>query len=397
MTILDRKIELDVTDELLPILDNPPVAILDSTFEEPVENYFSEERFRLEQECLFREMPLLAALSCELPEPGSWKLFDETGVPIILIRGGDGVMRAFLNVCSHRGARLVSEPRGNKKRLSCPYHAWTFSTGGELLMVPAEEAFPDLCKQTRGLRPVQVREHLGTIWVVPNPDAPPMDLDAFLGPLSDQLAGLNMGAWHFGEMRVHTIAANWKVSMDTFTEGYHIPVVHKETIGTTLAGSATTCKTFGDHHRQVFPAQTLHELKNQPREQWKPFDEWRFILTYIIYPNASFMITGSHAEMYQTFPGPTVGTSITLHSVFSYEPLDTEEKRQAIRQKLAFFFEFVDREDFGICRGIERGLRSGAQKTFVFGKNEATTQHIHRAYTRDVDLHVKARGGKARG
>jgi choline monooxygenase len=386
--IMDRQLELQIAEDLLAELDNQTLTLTDSIHEEPVENYLSETRDRAEREVLFGRTPLMAALSRELPTAGSWKLFDEAGWPIVLVRGKDAVVRGFLNVCTHRGARVVEQARGKARKLSCPFHAWSFGLDGSLAGVPAKPAFAGMCQEERGLRPVQVREHLGAIWVVAHPDAPPMDLDKHLGPFAKELQLWNMGSWHFGKQLVHQVAANWKFTMDTFTEAYHVPVLHKASIGDVIPGSTSAYRQFEDHHRLVFPTKTISELRDRPREEWNPFDSWQMLLTYVVYPNVTFMVTGSHAEMYQTFPGATPNDSVCLHSVFSYQPIDADEIRADYAQRLQYFFDFVDNEDFRICRGAQKGMNSGAVNSFVFGRNEAGTQHLHRAYTRDVERHA---------
>jgi phenylpropionate dioxygenase-like ring-hydroxylating dioxygenase large terminal subunit len=385
---MDRQLELGIADDLLAELANPSSEIAESIYEEPVENYYSDSRDRAERDVLFGRTPLMAALSGELPTVGSWKLFDEAGWPILLVRGKDEVVRGFLNVCSHRGARVVEEPRGEAKRLSCPFHAWAYGLDGSLSGVPAKQAFTGICQQERGLRPVQVREHLGAIWVVCDPDAPPMDVAAHLGPFAEELGLWNMGNWHFGKQLVHRVSANWKLTMDTFTESYHVPVLHKASIGDVIPGSTAVFRSFGDHHRLVFPTKMINELRDRPRDSWQPFDNWQMLLTYVVYPNVTFMVTGSHAEMYQTFPGVNVDESVCLHSVFGYEPIETDDDRASYAQRLQYFFDFVDAEDFRVCAGAQKGIRSGAVRSFVFGRNEAGTQYLHRSYQRDLDRHA---------
>lgn len=380
---MNRDFELELTELLLDVVENPTVEMAEDVYEVPVEHYVSPDRFALERDQLFGRTPLLAALASELPEPGSWKIFDEAGVPIVLVRGEDGVVRGFLNVCGHRGARLVEEPRGQGRRLSCPFHGWSYNIDGTLGGVPAHKAFPALCRDDRGLRPVPTREHLGAIWVVPRDDSE-LDVDAHLGPFALELARWEMDTWHYVETRVHDVAANWKITMDTFTEGYHIPVLHKDSLGTLGATGTNLYDRMGDHHRQVFPMSNLYELRNLPKEQWNGFEEWRFAFTYVVYPNTTFLIAGDHAEMYQTFPGATVDRSVCLHSLFAFEPVETDDDRKHYSGLFDFFFDLVETEDFRVSAGIERGLRTGAFDTFLLGRYEPMTQAMHRAFERDL-------------
>ncbi|RYD87959.1 MAG: Rieske (2Fe-2S) protein, partial [Sphingomonadales bacterium] len=100
--------------------------------------YHDEQNFERERIRLFRETPLLVCLSCDLPEPGSFRLFDDTGLPIVVVRGTNGEVRAFLNICRHRGGRIVDEASGRAGRFTCGYHGWTYDTAGKVIGVPAE-------------------------------------------------------------------------------------------------------------------------------------------------------------------------------------------------------------------------------------------------------------------
>jgi phenylpropionate dioxygenase-like ring-hydroxylating dioxygenase large terminal subunit len=382
---MDRDFELEIVDELLEVLANPTQLQAEKIHEEPVENYLSVERFARERELLFQRMPMAAALSGELPGPGSWKLFDETGVPIVLVRGEDGVVRGFLNVCGHRGARLVEQPRGTARRLSCPFHAWSYRPDGSLAGIPAQQAFDGVCREERGLRPVEVREHLGIVWVVARPGDTPMDLDAHLGSFAGELALWDVGAWRYVETRTHQVPANWKITVDTFTEGYHIPVLHKDSLGAGAAGGLNTHRAFGDHQRLVFAMKTLEELRGTPRAEWNAFRDWRMAITYNIYPNVGFLIASDHIEMFQTFPGNTVDTSICLHSLFIHDEIESDDQRAELSAKFDFFFNLVEHEDFRVSAGIQRGLASGAFDTHVFGRCEPMTQAVHQAHQRDLD------------
>jgi phenylpropionate dioxygenase-like ring-hydroxylating dioxygenase large terminal subunit len=385
---MDRAFELEMVDELLEVLSAGTVEQTDRMHEEPVANYLDEHRFACEREWLFQRTPIAAALSGELTEPGSWKLFDETGVPIVLIRGEDGVARGFLNVCGHRGARLIEEPRGTGKRYFCPFHAWSYRPDGSLAGVPHQGSFEGVCREARSLRPVEVREHLGVIWVVAKPGDTPMDLDAHLGPFAEELAKWDIPSWHYLETRVHRVPANWKITMDTFTEGYHIPVLHKDSIGAGAAGGLNAYRAFGDHHRQVFAMKHLEELRTVPRDQWNAFDEWRFAFTYDIYPNTTFLVAGDRIEMFQTFPGQTVDSSVCLHSLFSFQKAVTEDELRYFREQFDFIFNLVENEDFRVSAGIQKGLASGAFDHHIYGRNEPMTQAMHLAYQRDLEPHL---------
>ena len=190
MHIMKRETEIAITERLLAHLDAGTTAMAPGEGRLLVSDYLSPERFAAEQGALFRRLPIVIAHASEVAAPGSFFTHDALGVPLVVTRDGAGALGAFLNVCRHRGARVVREAHGEgKKALSCGYHAWTYGLDGALLHHPHAEGFPDTPHCNRGLVPVPVEEHAGLVWAVPAPRAT-MDLPGFLGPLAGELSAL---------------------------------------------------------------------------------------------------------------------------------------------------------------------------------------------------------------
>lgn len=191
--------------------------------------YFSREYMDQEWQKLWTRSWLIAGVVADLPDLNDYFLFGIGEESIIVTRSEDGI-KAFYNVCSHRGARLLSEERGNRKVFVCPFHAWSFENNGELRRITDEETFhPDVIAHRPGLTSVRCEVHAGIIFVCMDDTAP---------PLSEQL-GLPEGyleTYRIEDMRVvrHVRSewgANWKVGVEAFYESYHLHVVHPETRG----------------------------------------------------------------------------------------------------------------------------------------------------------------------
>ncbi|HEV7862762.1 MAG TPA: Rieske (2Fe-2S) protein, partial [Acidimicrobiia bacterium] len=146
----------------------------------PVGRYTDEELFRLEADGLFRRTWVYAGHESELPEPGSYLVFDRTGSPILIVRGQDRVVRAFYNTCRHRNAPVVNGSCGTARRLVCTFHSWAYDLEGSLVAVPDEFAFAGLDRSERGLGPGRCETWLGFIF--DNEDSDAMPLLDFLGP-----------------------------------------------------------------------------------------------------------------------------------------------------------------------------------------------------------------------
>ncbi len=191
--------------------------------------YFSREFMDLEWQRLWTKSWLIAGVSTDLPDLNDYFLFNIGEESIIVTRNENGIA-AFYNVCSHRGARLVSEERGNRKVFVCPFHAWSFENNGDLRRITDEETFhPDVIAHRPGLVSVRCEVHAGIIFVCMDDEAPPLA----------EMLGLPEGyleAYKIDEMKVvrHVRSewgANWKVGVEAFYESYHLHVVHPETRG----------------------------------------------------------------------------------------------------------------------------------------------------------------------
>jgi len=374
---MDPALELDATKQLLDLLEHPTMAVGDEMRELPASVYADEDRWRSERELLFGKLPLMGALAGELSDPGDWKLFEPPGTSIVLVRGDDGVVRGFRNACRHRGSLVIEQPRGSNRSFTCPYHSWTYNRQGALIGIPHAGTFDGICREQRGLFPVSVEERAGVIWVLPTSHGEPFDLDGHLGEFAAELERWNLGDLHFFEQRVHRVPANWKLAVDTFTEAYHIPNLHKDSVGLLAAGGLTACARFGKHHRQTVAMKHLKEISDLPSEQSAPFAAGAIAFVYLIFPNSVLVFFGDHAEFFQVFPGDTVDTSVTLQSVFDYTSIETDERRANLKAVFDFFYGVVGGEDYRMAAGVQRMLNSTPDETFLLGRCEAITQAMH--------------------
>ena len=207
----------------------------------PTEPYLSEEHFALERERVFRRSWLQVGRAEEIPHAGDYFVRDIAicNASILVIRGSDGVVRGFHNVCSHRSNRLVADERGScGGALFCRFHNWAYSDTGKLVAVPNEENFFGLDRRDHGLTPVDTDIWEGFIFVHLAPD-PAETLRNYLGGVADRLDGCP-----FHEMKLSQVyrveeRANWKVVLDAQNEVYHLPYQHRSTLGQSFAKDGT--------------------------------------------------------------------------------------------------------------------------------------------------------------
>ena len=168
---------------------------------------------------------LLLGRESELPNPGDWQREEVGAESILMVRQKDGGVKAFYNVCQHRGNPLVDEVTGHVRRFVCKYHSWSFTPDGELYFVPDAEDFPEgnPCGKVR-LEELACETFAGFVWVNMNKDC--VSLKEFLGPIWDDWSRYDLETWKRTAARTMNLPCNWKVVLDNFNESYHVPTVH---------------------------------------------------------------------------------------------------------------------------------------------------------------------------
>jgi len=361
--------------KLLLHLERRTTDLADGVYCNPVSDYTCAEQAARERELFFRDGPINVGLSALLPKPGDWMTHDWTGVPLLLVRRGDGSLGAFLNVCRHRGAR-VAEGCGNAKDFPCPYHGWTFALDGRLIARPDDGSFAAAERASHGLRPLPVVEKLGMIWVGTRPDAR-LDVDSLLDGTADDLASYNLGSFHHYETRALRREMNWKLAIDTFCETYHLSYLHPDTVSPLFHTNRATFATFGPNHRLIAARRTIDELRGVPEERWDVLDHTAVI--YVLFPNTILLFQRDHIETWHMFPGERPDRCAMYVSLYIPEPVATDSAKRHWDNNFNLLMATVEMQDFPTCEGMQKGFLSGAQDSIVFGRNEPALQHFHRS------------------
>jgi len=344
-----------------------------------VEEYYDPARYQREVMLLFRKHPIVVAYSGQLRRAGDFVVHNDTGQPILVVRGTDGILRAFLNVCRHRSASVELKPCGaNKRAFVCPYHGWSYDLAGRLVGITDGAAFGDVDRSQRGLRRLAVAEKYGLVWVVPTAlaagEEADLDIDLYLGPLQADLSGWDMAGWELHSSAPIRPRMNWKLVIDTFLELYHFRYLHPGSVYPLFLDNIATYERMDRHIRLSAAKRSLTELEGQPKESWRILDH--AIVLYQLFPNTVLAYTQDHCGVFTSFP--VSPDESVMHFSVLVSPEEKAKKPESYWQANVDLFATALVEDFGIGESIQRNFRSGANHEQTFGKFEKALGWYHR-------------------
>ena len=251
--------EIQIIDRIFNHVDQGTTDLGDTVWREPVDNYFAKDRFNAELS-LLRHHPIPYCPSAALTKIGSYQARKAAGTPLLVARGRDGKVRAFINACRHRGMQVASG-NGCSKAFICPYHAWTYSLEGELRAIRGKEAFPDMDPSRNGLVEVSAIEYGGIIYVQQEGKINPTALEGNLEYFSPEQ--------QLFDQSETSNNANWKLITETLLEGYHIKSLHKDTFYPYGLDNVNLVEIYGANSRITLPFRRIEKLREVPSEQRK--------------------------------------------------------------------------------------------------------------------------------
>ena len=366
--------DVALAERIFRHIDDGTTDLGDSVWREPVSHYLSRERF--EAECaLIRRHPTPFCPSAALPKNGSYLARSAAGNPIVVTRGDDGKVSAFINACRHRGMQ-VAAGSGCAKALSCPYHGWTYGLDGALKGVPGQSGFPDLDREQHGLKSVSVVEQGGIVYVQQEGDIDPTHLTHALEHFSvDQ---------QLFDQQVLTDAANWKLLYETLMEGYHIKSLHRESFYPFGYDNLNVVETFGPHSRVVYPFQRIEQIRSTRAEDRRLNGLTTSV--YMLFPNASISVLSKHSNLVILEPVSPTQSQWVIYSMVNKAPDGSPITFEEARRDAAFVSDSGQEEDRAAATAIQEALPSGANSHLTFGHFEKAIVHFHQQLARALDL-----------
>lgn len=375
----------EVAEKLFRHIREGSTDMIAETYEYPLSVYADADVALAERARIFEHYPMMALHSTQLPEPGSYATVRLNRSEALVTRGKDGKVRAFLNMCRHRGATLATQPSGKQGRFSCPYHGWTYTNEGELIGLTFKSTLGlSLPCPQRNLIALPCEERHGFVWIVEDPDGA-IDVAAHLGPVMDGvLATYGLDRQFFYREAMFEFDQNWKIMVDGLTDGYHVQWVHGPTIRPYFyMNIMARVDGTGDHAVTTTPRRKIDEiLDTEPGvHDLDPY----VVYGNMIFPNVSIQLHPHHAEFWTMYQDPHDPTRSRVHLRFltPKAPEDYDDRGREILGKNWDIAEAaILNEDVPIGDSIQRSAAMPKTGTMLLAHNEVINQQFHRSYDR---------------
>ena len=357
--------EQQTINRIFTHIDEGTTDLGDTVWREPVENYHSQERFDAEI-ALLRRRPVPFCPSAGLPETGSYIARKAAGTPLVVVRGRDGKVRAFINACRHRGMQ-VARGSGCSRAFVCPYHAWTYDLEGKLKAIRGPEAFPEVNIEDHGLTEVSAQEKGGLVYVMQE------------GKINSQMLENNLDYFTpeqemFQEVEA-TNKANWKLITETLLEGYHIKSLHKTTFYPYGLDNVNLVETYGANARVTFPFRRIEKLRAIPSDERRADG----MLTTVnhVFPNASISALSKHSNLTIMEPLSPNSTQMVIYLMTTRLATENSISIEDAKRDAIFVNESGQDEDLAAACSIQETVTAQGNTHLTFGLFEKAIVNFH--------------------
>ena len=352
----------------------------------PAWTYRDAEFFALESERIFRPSWQVVCHESDLPAVGDWHTLDYLGESIVVVRGADRALRAFANVCRHRGSQLVDGARGCARKFVCPYHAWTYDLDGRLVGVPGGGDYPALDRERSGLAPVELDRWRGFLFVRLEDDGGP-SVSEMMAPYEATIEPYRFEELQaLGRVTLRPRAVNWKNIGDNYSDGLHIAVAHPGL--TRLFG-----KSYGVEAEEHVD-RMWGDMVERPSANWSermyqrllppvphlPEDRQRHWLYFKLWPNVAFDIYPDQVDFMQWLP---VSPTTSLIREISYVLPDSYSGDRKREMRAARYLNWrinrqVNAEDTALIARVQWGMASRSFTIGPLSEKEVCLRHFCR-------------------
>ena len=365
--------EKEAIERVFTHIDNGTTDLGDTVWQEPVENYHSQDRFDAEI-ALLRSLPIPFCPSAALPEKGSYIARKSAGTPLVVARGKDGKVRAFINACRHRGMQIASGT-GRASGFVCPYHAWFYGLDGSLKFIPGEEGFPDLVIEDHSLVEVSAMEKGGLVYVMQKGTISPQMLENSRDYFTPEQ--------ELFKQSENTDPANWKLLTETLLEGYHIKSLHKKSFYPYGLDNVNLVETYGANARVTFPFRRIEKLRDVPAEKRRAAGMLTSV--YHLFPNASVSVLSKHSNLTIMEPLSPSSTQMVIYLVTPEQTAENPISLEDVKKDAQFVNESGQDEDREAACLIQQTVTAQANSHLTFGYFEKAIVNFHQHLAKSLD------------
>ena len=365
----DRELNPKDADTMNARISDPMPAALRGARALPAVHYVGDDMLELDRRAVFGHSWQLIAHHDQLAEPGDHVVDTVAGTPVILLRGRDGVLRAFPNVCRHRAGPLANCSGKGMHNLRCKYHGWLYDQEGRLIGAPEMQDATDFDAGAVSLPRLRTSEWQGLVFVALDPAVP--DFADVYGGIAERIAPVDLSTMRYTRRDVFDVSCNWKVYVDNFLEGYHLPLVHP---------GLSRLLDYRAYDVQLYP---WYSLQHSPLRNADAVYGQGEALYFFIYPNVMLNVMPGRMQTNRVLPlGPG-----RCRVEFDYYYLPDDGAMSRIDEDRAFS-DAVQHEDIAICEAVQKGLSSGYYEAGRLSpKRESGVWHFHErlraAYARE--------------
>ncbi|AKK26882.1 aromatic ring-hydroxylating dioxygenase subunit alpha [Mycobacterium sp. EPa45] len=365
----------------IELLRNDTTDKFDDVVTFSAHEFTDPELAQRERDLIFGTVPSIIAHASEIAKPYDFMTVQMPRNNVLLVRQKDGGVKAFVNLCRHRGALLEDNEKGRCRFFSCPYHRWSYDPDGSLRMITRDNTFGDIDRTKQGLVELPCEERHGFIWIIDKADAA-IDVAAWLGPEMDAiLAGYNLDDLVCFRAAGFDEPTNWKIMQDAFLDGYHIQYAHPNSAGKIIHTNVMAFEDFGRHCRFIAPRKSIDRwLEEDPGD--RPLDPY-VTETHFLLPNSTLLRQPDHFQLLTFRPHPTDPTKSRMEQrlmVPALEASGMEEDHWNHRwnKNWEILLTVLHNEDFPLLRNSQHGMGSADAGGMVLGRNETANQVFRR-------------------
>ena len=376
---------LDIKDRLQSLIVNQETDYAKSIYKNAVIEYIDASIANTEKKIIFEESPICLGTAALVPNQGDWFTVAIGDKSILIVRNNKTEISAYLNICSHRGAKLVEGSGTKAYAFKCPYHSWVYNLDGELKARPRENAFDEINKDQCSLQKFELDNHQGFLWLIMDEKAKNKHASN-KADLNELLIDYDFNKYqHFKSIKIYP-KLNWKLAVDTFLELYHIDELHTKSLAPIIKNDLQLFDTYGKNIRVIGARHSAVKLNRVLKDQ-REFDIHTIQLR-ILFPNTILVCHPDHVEVWQILPKNEVNECEVSFSLYTKEAFSSKSAIRHWDNNFNLALNAVVKEDFPLGENVQKGFYAAPKRKIIFGKNEPALQHFHKQIKLDLNLSV---------